>query len=209
MNVYKITNLINGKIYIGQDTKDRATYFGSGRIIANAIKKYGKYNFKKDILEYCFSNEDLDAAEEYWISYFNSDDRRNHGYNIIRKARGGNIIHLLSEEEYKEYQKKQSISQKIRHSKMSEKQKKEISKKIQKSRNKNDLKLIGRKISHTKQNKSEEEKKLIKEKNSLGTKKIWKQRTEEEKKLIKTKISNSAKGKRRIYLPDGTYRLSR
>ena len=50
MQIYKITNLINGKIYIGQDSNDRLDYFGSGLLIKRAIKKYGKENFNKQII---------------------------------------------------------------------------------------------------------------------------------------------------------------
>lgn len=45
--VYKTTNLINGKIYIGVDSKNQATYLGSGLHISRAIKKYGKKNLLK------------------------------------------------------------------------------------------------------------------------------------------------------------------
>lgn len=54
--VYIITNLINGKQYVGDhlsyctDETHNDTYFGSGKIIMRAIKKYGKENFKKEIL---------------------------------------------------------------------------------------------------------------------------------------------------------------
>lgn len=61
--VYKITNLINKKIYIGvhavTDLEVDDGYMGSGKAIRLAIKKYGKENFKKEIL---VSFEDAEAA---------------------------------------------------------------------------------------------------------------------------------------------------
>ena len=75
MNIYKITNLVNGKIYIGKDTKDRKDYYGSGIVIKQAIKKYGKENFKKEILEKCSEYETLNEKEKYWINFYKSTDK--------------------------------------------------------------------------------------------------------------------------------------
>ena len=47
MQVYKITNLLNNRIYIGQDSNSNPNYFGSGKLIKQAIKKYGKYTVKQ------------------------------------------------------------------------------------------------------------------------------------------------------------------
>lgn len=59
--IYCITNLINGKKYIGKRTChcdiDKDKYMGSGIAIIQAIKKYGKDSFKKDIIEICDSEE--------------------------------------------------------------------------------------------------------------------------------------------------------
>lgn len=85
--VYKTTNLINGKIYVGQKKSDKfvPTYFGSGALIKNALKKYGRDNFKVEVIETTSSRHDLDEKEKYWIEKLES--RWQFGnYNI---ARGG------------------------------------------------------------------------------------------------------------------------
>ena len=73
--IYKITNKINGRFYIGMHTgfPDDA-YFGSGKRIKAEIKKYGKDNFKKEILEYCISRETLVFRE---IEIVNSELLKN------------------------------------------------------------------------------------------------------------------------------------
>lgn len=79
MIIYKTTNLINGKFYIGQDSKNNPKYLGSGSLLKNAIKKYGKENFVKEILEECCSLEELSKREKYWIKETKSQEL---GYNI-------------------------------------------------------------------------------------------------------------------------------
>ena len=88
--IYKITNLTNGKIYIGQHLGSEADhkYFGSGKLLKDAIKKYGKANFKKEILEFCKSEEDLNVRERYWISKLNATDL-SIGYNISDGGQDG------------------------------------------------------------------------------------------------------------------------
>ena len=52
--IYKTTNLSNGKQYIGSHDGDPFdSYIGSGKLIIKAIKKYGRGNFIREILEKC------------------------------------------------------------------------------------------------------------------------------------------------------------
>ncbi len=91
MIIYCTKNLINGKIYIGQDRYNNPKYFGSGLKLKQAIKKYGKNNFEKSILQECHSLEELNKAEKYWIKELKSQNR-NIGYNIADGGTGGKIV---------------------------------------------------------------------------------------------------------------------
>lgn len=86
MYIYKTTNLINGKIYVGQTIYDNCEYFGSGLLIQKALKKYGVENFKKEILCDCATQEELNKMEKYWIKKLNSTDS-SIGYNILEGGR--------------------------------------------------------------------------------------------------------------------------
>jgi len=89
MVIYKIINLINGKFYIGKSVKNRKGYFGSGKLITAAIKKYGKENFIKVILEECNDIKQLSVLEKFWIE---KEDAIRKGYNISTGGEGGNNI---------------------------------------------------------------------------------------------------------------------
>lgn len=104
MVIYKTTNKITGKIYIGQDKNNNPDYLGSGKILRYAIEKYGHENFEKEILEECISKEKMNDAEIYWISYYNSTDRTI-GYNITIGGSGGDTL--------SNHPDKDKISQKI------------------------------------------------------------------------------------------------
>lgn len=84
MIIYKVTNLCNGKIYIGQSKTDDPEYLGSGKLICKALKKYSRTNFTKEILETVDSDDELDAREIYWISYF-----KKLGYSLYNIQDGG------------------------------------------------------------------------------------------------------------------------
>lgn len=83
--IYCTTNMINGKKYIGQRkfNKDWKYYLGSGKIFKQAIKKYGKENFSREIIAIAYSKEALDKLEIEFIKMHNavlSDDYYNLSY---------------------------------------------------------------------------------------------------------------------------------
>lgn len=92
--IYKITNLVNGKIYIGQHKSEvfDKDYRGSGKVIKLAFKKYGPANFKIELIEWCQTFEEINKREEYYIEEYGSRNE-NIGYNI----RVGGIQSLMDE----------------------------------------------------------------------------------------------------------------
>lgn len=85
--IYKITNLINNKIYIGKtvssiayrwDQHKSAAKHGVEWYLYNAIRKYGEDNFKIEQIEE-IKDELLNEREQYWIKYYNSYKE---GYNM-------------------------------------------------------------------------------------------------------------------------------
>lgn len=87
--IYKITNTLNGKIYIGKHKTDNLDdgYMGSGTAIQKAIKKYGIENFTKEILFDVYGEDLMNFLEEVIV-----DDAfvaRRDTYNMITGGIGG------------------------------------------------------------------------------------------------------------------------
>ena len=103
--IYKITNITNGKIYIGKHSTDDLNdgYMGSGKIIKQAIKKYGIENFKKEYLVFCDKEDKLNWFERFYIRKYGSTNG-NIGYNIT-KGGGGILGYKHTEEEKKKISK--------------------------------------------------------------------------------------------------------
>jgi tRNA U34 5-carboxymethylaminomethyl modifying enzyme MnmG/GidA len=96
--VYLTINIINKKLYVGEHSTNNLNdkYIGSGRPLLNsAFKKYGKRNFKKEILEYFNTKEEAFNAQEKYIKQYNT--LCPNGYNISPKG-GLGIIECFSEE---------------------------------------------------------------------------------------------------------------
>lgn len=89
MIIYKTKNTINGKFYVGKDTKNNPDYYGSGLILNKAIKKYGKENFIKEVLEFCSTKEELNEREIFWINELSATTL---GYNIALGGAGGDTL---------------------------------------------------------------------------------------------------------------------
>lgn len=101
--IYKTTNLVNNKIYIGKRifTSEkfwRNKYFGSGKLLKSAIEKYGLQNFNREILEEV-DNDLLGEREIYWIKLYKSNDLEI-GYNLTigNNSKYGRIIGKMSNE---------------------------------------------------------------------------------------------------------------
>ena len=87
--IYETTNLINGKKYIGQHRSEffDTRYIGSGIILLEAVKKYGKENFEVKLIRECANDDELNAAEVELIKETNAVELENY-YNIAHGGEG-------------------------------------------------------------------------------------------------------------------------
>lgn len=110
--IYLTRNLITGEVYCGKhkcasfrNYRGRQ-YLGLGRKIREAVEKYGKMNFEKELVCECDTKDELDNAEKFWIMYY----KREYGdrcYNLAGGGDGGNVFMFADDE------RKNAFSQKM------------------------------------------------------------------------------------------------
>jgi group I intron endonuclease len=112
--IYKFTNKVNSKIYIGLTTlsiEDRLyAHCNRGNreksVFQKALKKYGKDNFSYEIIDTALSRQELIQKEINWIAFYNSTDAKI-GYN---RTKGGDGQVGMTEETKAKISKKKKGS---------------------------------------------------------------------------------------------------
>lgn len=212
--IYMTTNLLNGMRYIGQHSSKvfDKYYYGSGKLIKEALAEFGSDNFKCEVIEWCKSYEELNKREIYWIDFYKADSRTDF-YNLAYG--GSNSKYALRGENHPFFNKRHKSESLDKMSKLKQgknnpmygkHQSEETKRKIGTAQtgcknhmygkheeaywfNKNRSKATKKKISETR----------IKNKTALGKNNPFygKHHTEE----VRNKISNAQKG--RIYVNNG------
>ncbi len=104
MLIYKVTNIVNNKVYIGQTIKtlihrkkqhhslSLSKQIKTKSYFIRAIDKYGINKFKWEIIKVCNNINELNKWEKYYIKKFNSFGKG--GYNLTN----GGLNYIVSEE---------------------------------------------------------------------------------------------------------------
>jgi len=106
--VYKLQNLVNGKVYVGQTMNPanrKAGHFydarrGDKRPLYASIRKHGVENFLFEVIEEC-ADELINEREQHWVAYFDSFNREK-GYNLTSGGEEGKIFSQESKEKIRQ-----------------------------------------------------------------------------------------------------------
>lgn len=178
--IYLTINLITNKKYIGKHYGELTdSYLGSGILLKKAIKKYGKENFKREILYISKNEKENNLKEKEFIKAFNAVEDENF-YNIAAGGEGGDIFHLLPLEKQKELKEKISLKYSGKGNPMYGKHHSEDTK--------HKLKSIDKSYTKTKKFRKKMSEVTKGEKNGMYGKK--------HSEISKQKMSNSKKGKK-------------
>jgi group I intron endonuclease len=92
--IYKTTNLINGKTYTGKHKTNNLNdgYLGSGVVFQRSLNKYGKEKFKREIICFCETSDELIIKEKELITDEFLKINKNTIYNISLGGQGGDMI---------------------------------------------------------------------------------------------------------------------
>ena len=115
MHIYKITNTVNNKVYIGQTVQanPKMRWYahladarrGKKSYLLDSIRKYGPESFAWEIVDTATSVDELNSKEQYWLNYY-----RNQGITVYNnREAGGNKTHSPASIE------KMKAAQKLRH----------------------------------------------------------------------------------------------
>ena len=90
--IYKTTNTVNGRVYIGKHSTSNLDdgYLGSGKLLKQAIRKYGKHKFKREILLFCNTQEEALIEESKLVT--DEFVQRPDTYNLKKGGEGGGCV---------------------------------------------------------------------------------------------------------------------
>lgn len=101
--IYITINKTNGKKYIGLHRSkgmNKDSYIGSGRLISNAINKYGKACFENWIIDWAKTKEELNNKEKYWIREFKAVESKDY-YNLFSGGEGASSQDMLGNKNHR------------------------------------------------------------------------------------------------------------
>lgn len=116
--IYKIENKVNGKVYIGQTIHPKERPFkhlnkpsSTNKRFSSSIKHYGKDNFEVKILCECYTKEDLNLAEIFYIVEWYDSTHYSRGYNLKTELQNCHFTNSLTKEEYEDFCNKMKMVQ--------------------------------------------------------------------------------------------------
>lgn len=113
--IYKTVNTKNNKFYIGKHEVDHydPTYLGSGKLLQQAIEKYGTEAFTNEIISIANTPEELNEQEKQLISQYKSEFGKS-CYNLAEGGTGGNVYRYADSETKMAFVKKMTAINKER-----------------------------------------------------------------------------------------------
>lgn len=129
MLIFKTTNILNGKIYVGTSTIDNPNFLGSTKSLLKDIRKFGIENFQREVLEEVKRKEELDERQKHYVESLNSSNPKL-GYNteaeadnellskkiqvLLTKTEFKNLNTIILNEAYSEQTRPLSVSSYVR-----------------------------------------------------------------------------------------------